>query len=113
MIVKNVNSKEVVSTTYIAHDGAIARMILTPDELNEIGFLAFAAIPPGNAISPHVDPMEEIYFVLKGKGRMLVGEDERDVETGDAIVIPKGNLHSLANTGDDVLHLLVIAAPWK
>ena len=113
MVVKNVNSKEVVSTTYIAHHGAIARMVVTPEELEQLGFLAFAVIPPGEAISPHEDPMEEIYFILKGKGRMMVGEEEAEVGVGDAIVIPKGSLHSLVNTGDEPLQLIVVAASWK
>ncbi len=113
MIVKNINSREVISTTYIAHDGAIARMIVTPDELEEIGFLAFAIIPPGEAISPHVDPYEEIYFVLQGKGEMLVGDETEEVSTGDAIVIPKGKMHGLANPGKEPIQILVVASPWK
>ncbi len=110
MIVKNVNSREVLSTTYIAHQGAIARMIFPPGELEEMGFLAFAVIPPGEAISPHRDPVEEVYFILAGKGKMMVEDEVRDVGTGDAILIPKGSLHSLSNTEDSPLQLLVVAS---
>jgi hypothetical protein len=42
MIVRNVNDREVLETTYIAHGGAIAQMILDRRVLREIGFLATA-----------------------------------------------------------------------
>ncbi len=42
MIVRNVNDKEVLDTTYLAHGGAIAQMILDRRTLKEIGFLAIA-----------------------------------------------------------------------
>jgi len=44
MIVRNLNDKEVLETTYIAHGGAIAQMILDRRILKEIGFLAIASL---------------------------------------------------------------------
>ncbi|MBW1943887.1 MAG: cupin domain-containing protein, partial [Deltaproteobacteria bacterium] len=38
MIVRNLNDKEVLEQTYIAHGGAIAQMILDRRILKEIGF---------------------------------------------------------------------------
>ena len=66
MIVRNVNDNAVMETTYRAHGGAIAQMILDRRILKEIGFLAIATLAPGKEIEAHVDPMEEIYFVLSG-----------------------------------------------
>jgi len=40
MIVRNVRDKAVMETTYLAHGGAIAQMILDRRVLKEIGFLA-------------------------------------------------------------------------
>jgi len=47
MIVRNVQDKEVLETTYIAHGGAIAQMILDRRILREIGFLAIARLERG------------------------------------------------------------------
>ena len=80
MIVRNVNDKEVMDTTYLAHGGAIAQMILDRRTLKEIGFLAIASLKPGKEIEAHVDPMEEIYFVLSGSGEMSVDEEARAVK---------------------------------
>ena len=46
MLVRNINDKEVLDTTYLAHGGAIAQMILDGRTLKEIGFLAIARLSP-------------------------------------------------------------------
>jgi mannose-6-phosphate isomerase-like protein (cupin superfamily) len=86
-------------------------MILDRRTLNEIGFLAIANLAPGKEIDTHVDPMEEIYFVLSGAGIMHVDEDSRRVGPGDATWIPAGSSHSLLNNGKEDLVILVVASP--
>ena len=113
MIVRNVRDKAVMETTYLAHGGAIAQMILDRRVLKEIGFLAIATLAPGKKIEAHVDPMEEIYFVLSGSGEMAVDDESRQVGPGDATWIPTGSSHSLLNNGDEELVILVAAsANW-
>jgi mannose-6-phosphate isomerase-like protein (cupin superfamily) len=113
MIVRNLKDKAVLETTYIAHGGAIAQMILDRRILKEIGFLAIANLAPGKEIEAHADPMEEIYFVLTGAGEMQVDDDRRQVGPGDATWIPAGSSHSLLNNGKDDLVILVVAsANW-
>jgi mannose-6-phosphate isomerase-like protein (cupin superfamily) len=111
MIVRNVNDKEVLETTYLAHGGAIAQMILDRRTLKEIGFLAIASLKPGKEIASHVDPMEEIYFVLNGSGEMRVDDETRQVKPGDAIWIPVGSSHALFNNGEEECVILVVASP--
>lgn len=113
MIVRNINDKEVLDTTYLAHGGAIAQMILDRRTLKELGFLAIAKLAPGKEIESHIDPMEEIYFVLTGKGLIRVDEEEREVGPGDATWVPTGSSHSLLNTGDEDCIIIVIASPWE
>jgi mannose-6-phosphate isomerase-like protein (cupin superfamily) len=110
MIVRNVNDKEVLETTYIAHGGAIAQMILDRRILREIGFLAIASLASGRMIEAHVDPMEEIYFMLSGVGEMCVDDQKRQVKPGDAVWVPAGAEHSLRNTGEEDSVILVIAS---
>jgi mannose-6-phosphate isomerase-like protein (cupin superfamily) len=111
MIVRSLNDKAVLDTTYIAHGGAIAQMILDRRILKEIGFLAIAKLSPGKEIEAHRDPMEEIYFVLSGSGEMRVDTEARQVAPGDATWIPTGSSHSLLNDGDEELVILVVASP--
>jgi mannose-6-phosphate isomerase-like protein (cupin superfamily) len=111
MIVRNLQDKEVLDTTYVAHGGAIAQMILDRRVLNEIGFLAIARLGPGRAIESHVDPMEEIYFITSGSGEMAVNGDRRQVGPGDAVWIPAGSAHGLRNNGKEECVILVVASP--
>jgi mannose-6-phosphate isomerase-like protein (cupin superfamily) len=97
MIVRNLREKAVMETTYLAHGGAIAQMILDQRILKEIGFLA-------------VDPMEEIYFVLSGVGEMGVDDESHQVGPGDATWIPTGSSHRLLNNGNEDLVILVVAS---
>jgi mannose-6-phosphate isomerase-like protein (cupin superfamily) len=112
MVVRNINDKEVLDTTYLAHGGAIAQMILDRRILQEIGFLAIARLSPGKEIEAHIDPMEEIYFVLNGSGEMHVDEEARQVGAGDATWIPVGSRHSFFNNGQEDCVILVVASYW-
>jgi len=113
MIVRNIKDNKVMETTYIAHGGAVAQMIFDRRTLKEIGFLAVATLEPGRKIEEHIDPMEEIYFILSGSGQMQVDDEKRQVVAGDATLIPTGSRHSLLNTGKENCIILVTAsAAW-
>ena len=111
MIVRNISDRAVMETTYLAHGGAIAQMVLDRRILKEIGFLAIATLEPGKQIEAHVDPMEEIYFVLSGSGEMRVDDESKQVGPGDATWIPTGSRHALMNNGREDCVVLVVAAP--
>ncbi|MHB8111328.1 MAG: cupin domain-containing protein [Syntrophorhabdaceae bacterium] len=110
MIVRNFNDPEVLATTYLAHRGAVARMIMTSRFLKGIEFLAYAILPAGNTIEEHIDSVEEIYMIFRGGGKMKVGDEVREVGEGDSIWIPAGEPHALENTTDEETFVLVIAA---
>ncbi|MDI7260682.1 MAG: cupin domain-containing protein [Thermodesulfobacteriota bacterium] len=109
MIRHNLDHPEVRATRYRAHGGGIAHMILDTRHLQTMMFLAHASVPPGNTLLGHVDPMEEIYIIQKGIGRMQVGDEVCEVKSGDAIHIPIGQFHELTNIGEEDLTLLVVA----
>ncbi len=109
MILRNLEHPEVRQTRYLAHGGGVAHMLLTHPRLATLMFLAHAAVPPGEKLLGHVDPMEEIYIIQAGKGRMQVDDELREVKPGDAIHIPIGAFHELTNIGQDTLEILVVA----
>jgi mannose-6-phosphate isomerase-like protein (cupin superfamily) len=84
-------------------------MILDTRHLQTLMFLAHASVGLGNKLIGHADPMEEIYIIQKGRGRMQVGDEVYEVESGDAIHIPIGHFHELTNTGQEELTILVVA----
>lgn len=109
MIVRNLNHPEVQATRYRAHEGGVAHMVLDTRHLQTLMFLAHAAVPPGERLSGHRDPMEEIYIIQTGRGRMQVDGETLEVQPGDAIHLPIGAFHELTNTGSEELTILVVA----
>ena len=109
MIRRNLEHPEVKATRYRAHGGGVAHMILDTRHLQTLMFLAHASVAPGKKLIGHTDPMEEIYVIQNGRGRMQVGEDICEVIPGDAIHIPMGQFHELTNMGDEELIILVVA----
>ncbi len=109
MIIRNLEHPEVKATRYQAHGGGVAHMILDTRHLQTLMFLAHASIAPGKKLIGHVDPMEEIYIIQSGRGRIQVENQVLEMAPGDAIHIPIGHLHELTNTGEEELTILVVA----
>jgi mannose-6-phosphate isomerase-like protein (cupin superfamily) len=100
-------------TPFITADGSAIRELAgvpTGNAANQS--LAEATVPPGKTTIEHFHrTSEEIYLFTRGMGRMRLGDDEADVRAGDAVVIPPGTPHKLANTGPEPLVLLCCCAP--
>ncbi len=109
MIRRNLEHPEVRVTRYQAHGGGVAHMILDTRHLQTLMFVAHASIAPGQKLIGHVDPMEEIYIIQKGLGRMQIDQESHEVSPGDAIHIPIGHIHELTNIGEEDLSILVVA----
>lgn len=75
----------------------------------------YAVIPPNCSSRPHYHPYaEETYYVLKGKGRIIIDGAEYNVRPGDAILICPLEKHQIFTDGDDDLEFIVVCAPaWE
>ncbi|HVF90934.1 MAG TPA: cupin domain-containing protein [Blastocatellia bacterium] len=74
--------------------------------------LAEEVLPPGCSVTPHHhDRLEEVYYIISGRGVMSVGDERSEVGPGDAIYIPRGTRHTLANTGSEPVKLLLVCGP--
>ena len=74
--------------------------------------LAEAQLEPGQATQRHYhERTEEIYLVTKGSGELEVDGETRTVRRGDAILIPPGAWHTLANDGTSELTILCMCSP--
>jgi mannose-6-phosphate isomerase-like protein (cupin superfamily) len=74
--------------------------------------LAEEVLPAGRSVTPHRHrQLEEVYYILSGRGMMTVGDEQREVCPGDAIYIPRGDRHTLENTGEEPMRLLLVCGP--
>lgn len=72
-------------------------------------------IPPKRSSRLHYHPTaEETYYILRGKGKMLIERKEYSVEPGDVIFISPLEKHQIFTEGNKDLEFLVICAPaWE
>jgi mannose-6-phosphate isomerase-like protein (cupin superfamily) len=74
-----------------------------------IGFVTLE--PNGGQVPWHNQEQEEIYFVVEGMGEMCLGEDRRQLTTGQAVYIPSKVFHQLTNVGDTPLKMIYCYGP--
>lgn len=66
------------------------------------------AMHPGSTIGEHRNDKDEIYYVLSGRGELLLDGKRRDVGVGDAILTRKGSTHALEQRGEEDLVIIVV-----
>ena len=69
-------------------------------------------LAPGHETQADVHPdSAEIYYVVSGKGRLVMDGEEFQVSKGMAVYIPAGVNHQSFNTGDEELCYFYAFAP--
>jgi mannose-6-phosphate isomerase-like protein (cupin superfamily) len=67
---------------------------------------------PGQSQKVHAhEGSDKVYYVLRGMGRFTVGEQERDLGEGNAVIARAGDPHGVSNETQDDLVILVTMAP--
>jgi mannose-6-phosphate isomerase-like protein (cupin superfamily) len=101
------------SVPFVTKDGSEIRSILDRTNSNTVNqSLAEATLPPGASTAPHAHPhTEEIYYILRGAGRMTLGAEQQEVGPGDGVLIPPGTRHTIRNIGAAPLVFLCCCAP--
>ncbi len=59
----------------------------------------------------HHGEIEEVYYILRGSGRMHLDGHSQEVGPGDTVIIRPGVRHELQNAGQSELVMLAICAP--
>lgn len=73
--------------------------------------VTWVAVEPGAEQIAHSHGPEQVYVVVAGEGRMRVDDEQCDVSAGDAVHVPSGATHGVANTGDEPLEYVSAATP--
>ena len=108
-----IRSAHAVATAYETRDGSLIRELMHPDvHGNRAQSLAEATVRPGQATRRHRHAQaEEIYYILNGAGMITVGREQQAVGAGDAVLIPPGEWHHIANIGRVNLVFLCCCSP--
>lgn len=63
---------------------------------------------PGESLKPHKTPVDVFFYVLEGKGVVLIGDEEKVVEQDCVIHSPANIIHSWKNESNELLRILVV-----
>jgi len=82
-------------------------IVFKPEETQSKLFTAgYAIIYPRCKTGGHThDDVEELYYIIKGKGKMTVGEETFDITAGDTFIVPLHHFHATENTGNTPLEI--------
>ncbi len=91
-----------VDVTYPFPDNRRVRMRVLIGENDAPTYLMrLFEVDPGGVIPRHEHPWEHEIYVLKGKVKVIIGNEEWIVSEGYAIYIPPNVPHEYVNVGDE------------
>lgn len=87
-------------------------MLISPRNSSAQGIsVQISEIPVGSEQPVHSHYPEQCYYIIRGKGLMIMEEQTREVAVGDAVYIPSSSKHGIKNIGNDILEYLTVNSP--
>ena len=93
-------------------DGLVSRVLLQEGDIPGVGLTAtWVDVAAGARQRLHDHDAEQVYVVLEGRGRMRVGDEEREVGCGDLVYVPSRAVHGIENASGGPLVYVSAATP--
>ena len=73
--------------------------------------LAHMHFKPGEALKPHITPVDVFMYVLEGEATITIGDETQVVQADSVVESPKDIVHYIANNSDKNLRVLVCKTP--
>lgn len=87
------NDKNVVRDSYILFD--------FPESEGKAFQAGYSVVYPGCRTGGHQhEDVEEVYHIIRGEGMMTVGNEAFRVSSGDTLIVPRFQLHTITNSGN-------------
>lgn len=93
--------------------GSWSRMLVTTGRVSgNTASLGYSVFTPGTVLADVCHEAEEVAYVVGGTGELRLESESVPFAQGDALFIPPGVWHAVANTGDeDVVMVFGFAHP--
>jgi quercetin dioxygenase-like cupin family protein len=76
------------------------------------GLLRLLCFQPNQHVPPHKHPKgDEYFFVIKGKGKIKIGDEETEAESGTIVRAPANATHQWRNGAEKLILLSVLIPP--
>jgi quercetin dioxygenase-like cupin family protein len=93
-------------------NGSWSKMLLTSDTAEGVvSSLGYSVFTPGTVLSMVSHEVEEVAYVVTGRGELRTDDSAVPFAAGEAIHIPPRVWHAVANTGDENL-IMVFGFPY-
>jgi mannose-6-phosphate isomerase-like protein (cupin superfamily) len=99
-----------------SESGEIVRELASPSiaSLRRHSVAEVIVQPGGSSVLHYHRQAEEVYYILRGEGQVILDGEVRLVGPGDAVIIPPPTQHLIRNTGAEELVMVVTCAPaWS
>lgn len=95
------------------HHGALSKLLVNPENSPTKYFdFRISTYTPKGHVEPHTHAVtEQVYYILSGKGVMILDDRRIVVEPHTSIFIPPNVVHAIENTGLENLVFVVVSAP--
>jgi quercetin dioxygenase-like cupin family protein len=68
-------------------------------------------LKPGEALKPHITPVDVFFYILEGTPEVLVGDERVTTQADNLIESPRDIPHCLYNNSESLARILVVKAP--
>ena len=94
-------------------DGQVSHLLLAESQFGARNLaVTWVEGAPGSQQPVHAhENSEQAYVIVRGSGRMILGDEERDVDPGTLVFIPPGTPHAIRNDGDEPLVYVSATSP--
>ena len=105
---KKVNKDDVEGSSPDGTNGVVFKQLVAEDMgAPNFHMRAFDVAPEGNTPKHSHDWEHEVY-VLKGSGKIVLGNGEERISEGDAIFVSPNELHQFVNDGPSELSMICV-----
>lgn len=73
--------------------------------------LVLLAFEPGQGLPVHTTPVDVFFYVIEGTPTIKVGDEEKEISSGNIVLSPKNIPHTVKNESDEDTKVFVVKTP--
>lgn len=95
--------KDFVTLPFVDGSQGVAKAIIWPGMGAKFGSMHYFVMPPGEKNVPHShETMEDMFYVVQGKGYIIDGDNKKHYFTkGDFVYVPPKCIHAVVSEGPE------------
>jgi len=103
MIIKNHKELKIIENPH----GIQSKKLYDEDH----GVIMHLLLHSGEALKPHITPVDVVFYVLEGSPHIMIGEEKIQVEKDSLVASPKDIVHCIYNETNSLVRILVMKLP--